>query len=110
MRGRAAARAFPKSGMAEPGVVCLPGATRRRATALLDDEVALDAFSYEGSVHGLPYAMEAIGLFRNVDLVPDAPDTLDDLLEVCDELGNEVTQCLATPSSRPRKPPRLRRG
>ncbi|NQV07072.1 extracellular solute-binding protein [bacterium] len=60
--------------------------------------VALDAFSYEGSVYGLPYAVEAIGLYRNVDLVPDAPVTFEDLLAVCEGLGDTVTQCLATPS------------
>ena len=60
--------------------------------------VALDAFSYEGNLYGLPYAIEAIGLYRNVDLVAEAPETFEDLLAVCDELGDTVTQCLATPS------------
>jgi maltose-binding protein MalE len=60
--------------------------------------VALTAFSYEGNLYGLPYAIEAIGLYRNVDLVPDAPATMEDLITVCDGLGDTVTQCLATPA------------
>jgi maltose-binding protein MalE len=60
--------------------------------------VALDAFSFQGQLYGLPYAIEAIGLYRNTDLVPDAPETLEDVLAVCGELGDTVTECLATPN------------
>ncbi len=60
--------------------------------------VALDAFSFEGNLYGLPYAIEAIGLYRNTDLVPDAPATFEDLLATCDALGDAVTQCLALPA------------
>ncbi len=60
--------------------------------------VALDAFSFEGQLYGLPYAIEAIGLYRNVDLVPDAPATLEELLAVCADLADQVQQCLATPA------------
>ncbi|MBM3694856.1 MAG: maltose ABC transporter substrate-binding protein [Actinobacteria bacterium] len=60
--------------------------------------VALDAFSYDGKRYGLPYAIEAIGLYRNTDLVPDAPETFEDLLAICDELGDTVDQCLALPA------------
>ena len=60
--------------------------------------VALDAFSFEGNLYGLPYAIEAIGLYRNTDLVPNAPATFEDLLATCDALGDAVTQCLALPA------------
>ena len=60
--------------------------------------VALDAFSFEGALYGLPYAVEAIGLYRNTDLVPDAPADIETLIEICDALGDTVTQCLATPA------------
>lgn len=60
--------------------------------------VALDAFSFEGNLYGLPYAIEAIGLYRNTDLVPDAPATFEELLATCDALGDAVTQCLALPA------------
>ena len=43
-------------------------------------DVALEAFTWDGVLYGMPYAIEAMGLFRNVDLVPDAPATWDELL------------------------------
>jgi maltose-binding protein MalE len=61
--------------------------------------VAVDAFTFEGSTYGVPYAIEAIGLYRNVDLVPDAPESLEDVAAVCADLGDTVTQCLATPAN-----------
>jgi arabinogalactan oligomer/maltooligosaccharide transport system substrate-binding protein len=60
--------------------------------------VALDAFTYDGKRYGVPYAIEAIGLYRNTALVPDAPATFEDLLATCDALGDAVTQCLALPA------------
>lgn len=42
-------------------------------------EVAVKAFTYDGSVYGLPYAIENIALIRNTDLVPDAPATWADV-------------------------------
>jgi maltose-binding protein MalE len=59
--------------------------------------VSLDAFSYEAQLYGVPYAIEAIGLYRNTDLVPDAPATLEDLLAVCDGLP-DLEQCFTTPA------------
>lgn len=43
-------------------------------------EVAVQAFSYEGQTYGLPYAIENIALLRNTDLAPNAPATLDDAI------------------------------
>lgn len=42
-------------------------------------EVAINAFSYEGKLYGLPYAVENIALIRNTDLVPTAPATFEEL-------------------------------
>lgn len=36
---------------------------------------ALDGFTYNGELYGVPFAIENIGLFRNTDLVPEAPAT-----------------------------------
>ncbi len=44
-------------------------------------EAAISAFNYEGSVYGLPYAIENIALIRNVDLVPESPATFEDLVD-----------------------------
>ncbi|MCK6579471.1 MAG: maltose ABC transporter substrate-binding protein [Anaerolineae bacterium] len=40
---------------------------------------AIDGFSYNGGLYGVPLAVENIGFFRNVDLVPEAPATWDDV-------------------------------
>ncbi len=46
----------------------------------------IQAFNYEGSIYGLPYAIENIALVRNVELVPDSPATFEDLVETALEL------------------------
>ncbi|MGD2102146.1 MAG: extracellular solute-binding protein, partial [Acidimicrobiia bacterium] len=43
---------------------------------------AVQAFNYEGTVYGLPYAIENIALIRNIDLVPESPATFEDLVDV----------------------------
>jgi arabinogalactan oligomer/maltooligosaccharide transport system substrate-binding protein len=43
-------------------------------------EVALKATTFNGQVYGVPYAMENLALFRNTDLAPDAPRTIEDLV------------------------------
>lgn len=51
----------------------------------LDDKVdaflpaSIDAFTYNGILYGLPLAVENIGFFRNIDLVPEAPTTWADV-------------------------------
>lgn len=42
--------------------------------------VALQAFSQDGQVYGVPYAIENIGLIRNTKLASSAPATWDDAL------------------------------
>lgn len=43
-------------------------------------KVALQAFSQDGQVYGVPYAIENIGLIRNTKLASSAPATWDDAL------------------------------
>ncbi|MEV0587475.1 maltose ABC transporter substrate-binding protein [Nonomuraea sp. NPDC050310] len=45
-------------------------------------EVAIKAFSYDGQVYGLPYAIENIALFRNTELAPETPKSFDELMKV----------------------------
>jgi len=45
------------------------------------EQVAIDGFSYEGQIYGLPYAIENIALLRNTDLAPDAPASWDEMIE-----------------------------
>jgi maltose-binding protein MalE len=45
-------------------------------------QVALDGFTYNGQLYGMPYAFENMALFRHAELVPEAPATWDELLAV----------------------------
>lgn len=49
---------------------------------------ALDGFTYNGELYGLPLAVENIGFFRNTDMVPDAPATWDEVMAVGEALVN----------------------
>lgn len=49
---------------------------------------AIDGFTYNGELYGLPLAVENIGFFRNTDLVPEAPATWDDVFAIGEELVN----------------------
>ena len=54
-------------------------------------DVAVEAFTYEGQTYGLPYAVENIALFRNTDLVPEAPATFEELETIALQLQSEGT-------------------
>ncbi len=41
---------------------------------------AIQAMTYEGTVYGVPYSIENVALLRNADLVPDAVDTMDEVI------------------------------
>ncbi|NJN54662.1 MAG: maltose ABC transporter substrate-binding protein [Anaerolineae bacterium] len=47
---------------------------------------AIDGFTYNGELFGLPLAVENIGFFRNTDLAPDAPATWADVYAIGQEL------------------------
>jgi maltose/maltodextrin transport system substrate-binding protein/arabinogalactan oligomer/maltooligosaccharide transport system substrate-binding protein len=47
---------------------------------------AVDAFTYEGVLYGMPYATENVAFFRNTDLVPDAPATWDEVESIAADL------------------------
>ncbi len=50
---------------------------------------AIDGFTYDGQLYGVPLAVENIGFFRNVDLVPEAPATWAEVEEIGMELLDE---------------------
>jgi arabinogalactan oligomer/maltooligosaccharide transport system substrate-binding protein len=52
-------------------------------------ESALNAFTYNGQLYGMPYASENVALYRNVDLVPEPVETWDELMEVGGALMDE---------------------
>ena len=47
---------------------------------------SLAAFVYEGVQYGLPYAAENVAFLRNIELVPDNPETWDDVRAVSEQL------------------------
>lgn len=53
------------------------------------EQAAVDAFSYDGKLYGMPYAVENVALIRNTELVPDAPATWDEVMEVSQQLVDD---------------------
>jgi maltose/maltodextrin transport system substrate-binding protein/arabinogalactan oligomer/maltooligosaccharide transport system substrate-binding protein len=53
------------------------------------DPVSLKAFTYNGKLYGMPYAVEAIALFYNKDLVPTPPATWDEMIATAKKLQDE---------------------
>jgi maltose-binding protein MalE len=47
---------------------------------------AIQAFTYNGKLYGMGLITENVALFRNADLVPDAPKTWDELITTCEKL------------------------
>jgi arabinogalactan oligomer / maltooligosaccharide transport system substrate-binding protein len=45
-------------------------------------EVAVQAFTYDGTTYGLPYSIENIALIRNTELAPEAPASVEEMIEV----------------------------
>jgi arabinogalactan oligomer/maltooligosaccharide transport system substrate-binding protein len=54
-------------------------------------DTAVEAFNYEGTNYGLPYAIENIALIRNVDLVPDPPATFEEVVQIGEQLVADGT-------------------
>ena len=42
----------------------------------------IEAFTYDGTLYGVPYAVENIALIRNTDLVPEAPATFEEMVQI----------------------------
>ena len=54
---------------------------------------SLAAFVYEGVQYGLPYAAENVAFLRNTELVPDKPESWDDVRAVSEQLiADEASQ------------------
>ncbi|WP_051110606.1 sugar ABC transporter substrate-binding protein [Longispora albida] len=67
--------------------------------AKLFDPLALRAFQHGGELYGLPYAMENLALIRNTALAPEAPSSIEDLIETGGRLvlAGRATDVLAIP-------------
>ncbi|KTF04383.1 MULTISPECIES: sugar ABC transporter substrate-binding protein [Trueperella] len=53
------------------------------------NELAVNAFTYEGTTYGVPYAVENLAIFRNADLVDSTPATFDEMIAKGKEAGVE---------------------
>ena len=51
--------------------------------------MAVQAFTYDGQTYGLPYAVENIALVRNTDLVPEAPATFEEMIQIATDFKAE---------------------
>lgn len=52
-------------------------------------DVATDAWSYDGQTYGVPYSIENIALLRNTALAKEAPATWDEMIEAGRAAGTE---------------------
>ncbi|OKI19142.1 sugar ABC transporter substrate-binding protein [Nocardiopsis sp. TSRI0078] len=66
--------------LAEAGAIVPVGLGAEDADAFTPG--ALEALTYEGLVYGVPYATENVALLRDTGLVPEAPETFEELVEV----------------------------
>jgi len=53
------------------------------------EKVAIDAWSYDGNVYGVPYSIENIALLRNTALASEAPASFDDMIAAGQAAGTE---------------------
>jgi maltose-binding protein MalE len=60
-------------------------------------DASLNALTFDGTLYGVPYAVEAIALYYNTELVAEAPATFDDLIAACE--ADEVEACLGVPGA-----------
>jgi arabinogalactan oligomer / maltooligosaccharide transport system substrate-binding protein len=60
------------------------------------NETAVKAVTFNGQIYGVPYAMENLALFRNTELAPAAPKTIEELVATGKKLKAEkkVTEIL----------------
>ncbi|MFP5332471.1 MAG: extracellular solute-binding protein [Acidimicrobiia bacterium] len=58
-------------------------------------DVALNAFNFEGQLYAVPYAIEAIALYYNTDLVPEPPATFEEIAALCEAAG--TPECVGIP-------------
>jgi maltose/maltodextrin transport system substrate-binding protein/arabinogalactan oligomer/maltooligosaccharide transport system substrate-binding protein len=49
-------------------------------------EAALQAYTYNGELYGMPYQMDNVAFFRNTDLVPEAPETWTEVTQIATQL------------------------
>jgi arabinogalactan oligomer/maltooligosaccharide transport system substrate-binding protein len=63
------------------------------------NELSIKGVTYNGQVYGIPYAIENVVLFRNTDLAPEAPKSMEELVAKGRELkaSGKVSEIMALP-------------
>jgi arabinogalactan oligomer/maltooligosaccharide transport system substrate-binding protein len=63
------------------------------------EEQAIKAVTFNGQVYGVPFTMNNIVLFRNTDLAPEAPSSIEDLVATGKQLkaSGKTSEILALP-------------
>ncbi len=56
------------------------------------DPVSVTAMTYDGTLYGLPYAVESVGFFCNADMVPTPPTTYDEVQAMSKEMKDAGTR------------------
>lgn len=59
-------------------------------------EATVDSATYNDTLYALPQNTNGQLLYRNTDMVPDAPETWDDVVESCEEVTENNNECLIT--------------
>ena len=60
-------------------------------------DASLNALTFDGTLYGVPHAVEAIALYYNTDISPEAPTTFDELIAACG--ADAVDSCLGVPGA-----------
>lgn len=55
-------------------------------------ETGLDAFTWGEDLYGMPYAIEAVGLFYNKDIVEEPPTTFEEFAQMVKDLRDEEAE------------------
>jgi arabinogalactan oligomer/maltooligosaccharide transport system substrate-binding protein len=68
-------------------------------TQSLFEPLAIKAVTFNGQIYGMPFTMNNIVLFRNTDLAPEAPKTIEDMVAKGKELkaAGKVSEIVAYP-------------
>ena len=56
-------------------------------------DASLTAMTFNGQLYALPYAVEAVAMYYNTDLVTDVPASLEEAAALCDDM-DAITNCI----------------
>lgn len=101
-------------GKAVTAGLLLPNDYFEEQTRAQNSELAINATSYDGMLYGYPRSVETLIMFYNKDLVPEAPKSMEEVIELSKKMndlkiknirtcGKSETSTMTTCSSLPRE-------